>query len=181
MAGVVERGSHATSWLPPCTHSCLSAPVPSLFVLLFLYASAATIQIYKVHACNIPLSKAPWGPNLDICWFSFLFHLEQAEFSWVSHLSSGPSQPLQKKDYSPEYLGVQSQGSRSSHFHWPLVAHACNPSYSGGKDQEDLICKPAWANSSWDPISKNTITKKDDPEFKPQYHKKKPLIFRRVN
>jgi hypothetical protein len=29
-----------------------------------------------------------------------------------------------------------------------LVAHACNPSYSGGRDQEDRSSKPAWANSS---------------------------------
>jgi hypothetical protein len=34
------------------------------------------------------------------------------------------------------------------------VAHAWNPSYSGGKDQEDLSLKPAWGNSSRDPISK---------------------------
>jgi hypothetical protein len=29
-----------------------------------------------------------------------------------------------------------------------LVAHFCNPSYSGGSDQEDCGLKPAWANSS---------------------------------
>jgi hypothetical protein len=34
------------------------------------------------------------------------------------------------------------------------VASACNPSYSGGTDQEDCSSKPAWANSSQDPISK---------------------------
>jgi hypothetical protein len=34
------------------------------------------------------------------------------------------------------------------------VAHACNPSYSGGTDQEDHGLKPAWANSLRDPISK---------------------------
>jgi hypothetical protein len=28
-----------------------------------------------------------------------------------------------------------------------LVAHSCNPSYSGGRDQEDHSSKPAWANS----------------------------------
>jgi hypothetical protein len=28
-----------------------------------------------------------------------------------------------------------------------LVAHTCNPSYSGGRDQEDHSLKPAWANS----------------------------------
>jgi hypothetical protein len=27
------------------------------------------------------------------------------------------------------------------------VAQACNPSYSGGRDQEDHSLKPAWANS----------------------------------
>jgi hypothetical protein len=26
---------------------------------------------------------------------------------------------------------------------WALVAHACNPSYSGGRDQEDHGSKPA--------------------------------------
>jgi hypothetical protein len=40
------------------------------------------------------------------------------------------------------------------------VAHSCNPSYSGGRDQEDLSSRPAWANCSQDPISKNTQPKK---------------------
>jgi hypothetical protein len=39
------------------------------------------------------------------------------------------------------------------------VARACNPSYSGGRDQEDRSLKPVWENSSRDPISKNPITK----------------------
>jgi hypothetical protein len=38
------------------------------------------------------------------------------------------------------------------------VAPACNPSYSGGRDQEDHNLKPA-TNYSRDPILKN-ITKK---------------------
>jgi hypothetical protein len=38
------------------------------------------------------------------------------------------------------------------------VAHTCNPSYSGGRHQEDHGSKPA--NSSQDPISKKPITKK---------------------
>jgi hypothetical protein len=41
-----------------------------------------------------------------------------------------------------------------------LVAHAGNPSYLGGRDQEDRGSKPAQANSSQDPISKKPITKK---------------------
>jgi hypothetical protein len=31
---------------------------------------------------------------------------------------------------------------------WVLVAHICNPSDSGGRDQEDYGSKPAGANSS---------------------------------
>jgi hypothetical protein len=58
------------------------------------------------------------------------------------------------------------------------VTHACNPSYSGGRDQEDHGSKSAWAKSSRDPFSKkntlHTHTKRVggvaqgvDPEFKP--------------
>jgi hypothetical protein len=35
---------------------------------------------------------------------------------------------------------------------WELVAHAYNPSYSGGRDQEDCYSKPSWASSLWDAI-----------------------------
>jgi hypothetical protein len=62
-----------------------------------------------------------------------------------------------------------------------LVAHTCNPSYSGGRDQEDHGSKPAQAKSSQDLLKKKTFTKKRvcgvaqgvGPEFKPQYCKKK--------
>jgi hypothetical protein len=40
------------------------------------------------------------------------------------------------------------------------VAHAWNPSYSGGRNQEDLGLKPASINSSQDPILKKTLTGK---------------------
>jgi hypothetical protein len=38
------------------------------------------------------------------------------------------------------------------------VAHACNPSYSGGRVQEDHGSKPACANSARDHILKKPIT-----------------------
>jgi hypothetical protein len=58
------------------------------------------------------------------------------------------------------------------------LAHTCNPSYSGGRDQEDRSSKPAQANSSQDPISTHhkkgwTVAQREGPEFKPQYWKKK--------
>jgi hypothetical protein len=64
---------------------------------------------------------------------------------------------------------------------WALMAHVCNPRYSGGRDQEDHSSKSAWANSMQDLISKKTLHNKRadgvaqgvDPEFKPQYCKNK--------
>jgi hypothetical protein len=35
-----------------------------------------------------------------------------------------------------------------------LVAHTCNPSYSGGRDQEDGGLRPVWVSSSQDSITK---------------------------
>jgi hypothetical protein len=35
----------------------------------------------------------------------------------------------------------------------------CNPSYSGGRDQEDWGSKPAWANSFTTPYLKKTLLK----------------------
>jgi hypothetical protein len=60
------------------------------------------------------------------------------------------------------------------------MAYTCNPSYLGGRDQEDCGSKPAQANSSQDLILKKTHHKKRtgrvvqavDPEFKLQNHKK---------
>jgi hypothetical protein len=41
-----------------------------------------------------------------------------------------------------------------------LVNHSCNPSYSGGRDQENLSSKPPWANTLQDPISGKAHHKK---------------------
>jgi hypothetical protein len=61
-----------------------------------------------------------------------------------------------------------------------LVAHACNPSYSGGRDQEFCGSKPAWGNYLQDSILKKTITKRAGgvaqgvgPEFNPSNKKRK--------
>jgi hypothetical protein len=63
---------------------------------------------------------------------------------------------------------------------WALVAHAYNPSYSGDRDQLDRGSKPAW-QIVCETLSLKYLTQKmaggvtqsEDPEFKPQYHKKK--------
>jgi hypothetical protein len=59
--------------------------------------------------------------------------------------------------YKP--LAVKTFLSSSLLLEWALVAHAYNPSYSGGRDHEDHGLKPDQANSSQDPISKISITK----------------------
>jgi hypothetical protein len=35
------------------------------------------------------------------------------------------------------------------------ITHACNPSYSGGRDGEDRSLRPAWAKKFMRPISTN--------------------------
>jgi hypothetical protein len=63
-----------------------------------------------------------------------------------------------------------------------LVAYTCNPSYSGGRAQEDCGLKSALANSLWDPISKKKKKSHERAggmaqgvglEFKLQYHTQK--------
>jgi hypothetical protein len=44
---------------------------------------------------------------------------------------------------------------------WVPVTHTCNPSYLGGRDQEDGSSKPTEANSWGDPILKISSTKQD--------------------
>jgi hypothetical protein len=61
------------------------------------------------------------------------------------------------------------------------VAHAYNPIYSGGRDQEDHRSKSARANSSVRPYLEKThhknraseVAQGEGPEFKPQYLKNK--------
>jgi hypothetical protein len=47
------------------------------------------------------------------------------------------------------------------------VAHTCNPSYLGGRDQEDSRSKPAQTKRAVG------VAQSVSPEFKPQYCKKK--------
>jgi hypothetical protein len=50
---------------------------------------------------------------------------------------------------------IKTSGLTTGHFLYQdltlpsqaLVAHACNPSYLGCRDQEDCGSKPAWVNS----------------------------------
>jgi hypothetical protein len=49
---------------------------------------------------------------------------------------------------------------QESYSHQARVVHVCNPSYSGGRDQEDHGLKPAQVNSSWDLVTKKIIRRK---------------------
>jgi hypothetical protein len=54
----------------------------------------------------------------------------------------------------PEKLSFKREGGQV------LVAHSCNPCYSGGRDQEDHGSKPAQANSSTRSYLKKILHKK---------------------
>jgi hypothetical protein len=68
-----------------------------------------------------------------------------------------------------------------------LVAQACNPSYSGGRDQK--ITVPSQARqivhktlSRKNPLQKGAsgMAQGEGPEIKPQYHKKKKGKWRKI-
>jgi hypothetical protein len=54
--------------------------------------------------------------------------------------------------FSGEHLGMSSspapKPNKKQRISWAPMAHACNHSYSGSRDQEDCSSKPAQANSS---------------------------------
>jgi hypothetical protein len=68
-------------------------------------------------------------------------------------LSSNPSMAKKTKfkktkwEYLNSHIKIKSSYSHTCE----LVTHTCNPSYSGGRDQEDRGSKPSQANSSRGP------------------------------
>jgi hypothetical protein len=76
-------------------------------------------------------------------------------------MSSKPS-TVKKKKRRPKNAGKENAGmvvpwtsvtylnfkTLKQNDSWALVAHICNPCYSGGRYQEDHSLKPAGANSS---------------------------------
>jgi hypothetical protein len=62
-------------------------------------------------------------------------------------------------------LGYRARICLKTKQSWAPLAHTRNPSYSGGRDQEDPSSKPSWAKSSLNPILKKPITKKGLEEW----------------
>jgi hypothetical protein len=136
---------------------------------------------------TVPNKKQPlstvWTENnhVGVCdWrLSTMLVCSQWTQTKTSHLTQSniPSSPQGKQCLKKQASLVPTD----SHFSktngsWSLVAQTYNLSYSGGRDQKNYSLKPAWANSSWNPILKKLITKKDwwsgsryRPVFKPQY------------
>jgi hypothetical protein len=53
-----------------------------------------------------------------------------------------------------EFIEMEAKKQFKESTSWAPVAHACNPSHSGGRDQENCSSKPAWADSSRDYLKK---------------------------
>jgi hypothetical protein len=86
--------------------------------------------------------------------------------TWADNPLDRPEKPLQQMAVGTE----TSVGKCNLKAQWEL--DACNSSYSGGRDQENCCSKPAWADSSQDPISNKPITRKglwSGSRFKPRY------------
>jgi hypothetical protein len=62
--------------------------------------------------------------------------------------------------YSVSVVSVIRRKFKVCRKSWVPVAHAYNPSYSGGRHQEDPSPKPVHTKSSQDPTQKKPFTKK---------------------
>jgi hypothetical protein len=60
------------------------------------------------------------------------------------------------------------------------MAHACNSSYSGGRDQEDCSLKPAQANSQPGKIVPDTLSRKKTTKKRTTIHKKELMKWLKV-
>jgi hypothetical protein len=90
---------------------------------------------------------------------------------------------------TPTKLFGTKVAKKVSIFCWTPVAHACNPRYLGGRDQENeirrivvrsqpgqIVCETL---SRKNPSQKQAggVARSVGPEFKPQYHKKNVYLF----
>jgi hypothetical protein len=106
--------------------------------------------------------ESHWGINLHFhdnywCWAGLHMFIGHTYIAYLSNFRSS--------------LNIQT-------ISWAQVTHACNPSYSRGRDQEDHSSKTAQANSLCIlkyPTQNSTdgVAQGVDPEFKPRYCKKK--------
>jgi hypothetical protein len=107
-------------------------------------------------------------PNYLFCQARFESHLHAfIHLIFTSSVTEGPLSLI-------AYNKIKAQTGEPQ---LGAVPHTCNPSYSGGRDQEDQGLKPAWASTLQDLILKNPSPKRaggvaQGPEFKPQYCKK---------
>jgi hypothetical protein len=86
---------------------------------------------------------------------------------YTSHIASPPQPPPHPGSWfeanpGKEFVRPPHLQNNKSNMDWSQVpaAHVCNPSYSGGRDQEDRGLKPAQANNSRDPILNNPSQQK---------------------
>jgi hypothetical protein len=98
------------------------------------------LRVQKVLVSLSQLSGVSW--NLKVC-FSFPGSRNQAR---------------QRSRWSESEVRTCRKGGGSQ----TPVAHICNPSYLGGRDQKDRGSKSAWTNSLQHPISEIHNTKRAD-------------------
>jgi hypothetical protein len=181
---------HQRPKTPPSDHAN-----PTRFVNMFRPLEKHDLHVHRsrhtappiTFTCFFSLGRQLWNLGLPPSYLATLWRNSFANHAslqrgtgLVTH-KLGPNYPG-KNPFPPVHLGVGGKKEPG----WVPVAHACNPSYSGGRDQDNCSLKSAWANSSQDPISKIPNTKQDwqsgssgrvptQQVFKPQNQRKKKM------
>jgi hypothetical protein len=111
------------------------------------------LDLCQVFSCFRPV--LPKGcPLKKICLCAAQLHLLSANYAdahkkplasggWAQAVECWPSKP-KSLNSNPSTTKNKNKKANCQ----ALVAHACNPSYSGGRDQEDCGSRSAWGSSS---------------------------------
>jgi hypothetical protein len=76
---------------------------------------------------------------------------------WNGWSGSVPAEQGWGPGFKPMYCPKKLKTFMKIWFNWASVVHACNPNYSGGRDQKDCVVKTAGADSSWNMSKKSVI------------------------
>jgi hypothetical protein len=146
--------------------------VSSVFtsVVTLPWAKVTTIQVWEHQSCwaQWHISVVPptwreaevkwlWAQDFKTSLWNMASHHLKIKQNKVWRSGSSGRVPAYPWVYAPVPPNKQTK-TKTKQNSRPLVAHACNPSYSGRRDQEDHSSKSTRANSSRDRILKKLIT-----------------------
>jgi hypothetical protein len=145
------EGFYNQQWVGSQSSPWTRAQVPTVMICLMKYLLLAPFPCWSHFPILLPVFSGSISYVIELVFFVCLGFC----FVWdrVSLCSLAGFKIMILLPQPPQCWNL-SLAFWSRVDHQAPVAHACNPSYWNGRDQENLGSRPAQADSLWDPISK---------------------------